>query len=155
MSQGTATARPRQELGSQRSRQYRRNPLWLLRHLVMGDADNVVAESSQPEIAIAIVLKSDFATVVSIAVGFDNQMFVAPAEIDLQVSYADIDFRRRKAVSCAEPQKKSLQLAAGPIRGRIGSERNPEQLSLPDCPPQLLLRDRTGLTARQSSPPKV
>lgn len=91
------------------------NLLRLLDHLPVAKAQDFIAALSQREVAGSIVLECIPSTVVSVAVGFDDQTLIGPEEVDLERANPHVDLRRREAMQSAEPQKHALELAAGAI----------------------------------------
>jgi hypothetical protein len=104
--------------------------------LLVGEAEDVVAEAAQLQIPVVVVLEGGRAAVVPVAVRFDDQAAVAPEEVDEVRSDPHVHLRRGKPVSFAQPKEEVLQLAAGSL-GYLDPGRQAQDLRLPDRPTDL------------------
>jgi hypothetical protein len=92
------------------------------RDMPIGEAEDVVAEATQGEIAVAIFLECNRPPVVPIAVGFDNKAPARPEEVNRQPPDSCVDLRYRQVVPAAKAEKVPLQIAPRPIRFNAGTE---------------------------------
>lgn len=88
--------------------------LGFLGYLTPGDADDGPAGSSQPLIALSILLEGGDSAVDAAAVGFDDQAGIAPDEVRHQRNPFDeqvaVDLGRPKGASLEQPQELLLKL---------------------------------------------
>lgn len=108
------------------------------------EADHLETSRPQIEIASSIILKCDAASVEGEAVRFDDELPIAPEKVDEVRADRDVDLRERQAVTPAEPQEVSLEVASRVIALHIAN-RQAKHLRLPSRPSQLTRRDQTGL----------
>jgi hypothetical protein len=84
--------------------------------LPMGEAQDAEAQALELRIAAAVRFKGRAVRVMPEPVGLDDQVAVAPDEVDLVRAQPGIHLWPGKAVAAAEVEKNALQLAAGEVR---------------------------------------
>jgi hypothetical protein len=101
--------------GEQRS-QHRGDPRRIVKHLSVGEANDLVTPHPQLDIPVSVVLECLAATVIAIAIGFDDQGPRLPEKIDGEAADGCIWHGHRQPMTAAEPQKQMLELASCELR---------------------------------------
>jgi hypothetical protein len=81
----------------------------------MGEAQDPIAEGLQMSVAGTVGLEGGSMAVMPEAVGLHDEAFLSPLEVDLVAVHPGIYLRQWEAVTAAEPQHHSLELAACPL----------------------------------------
>jgi hypothetical protein len=97
--------------------------------LVGTEAAESIAETTELELAPAIVLESLAPAVSGVAVDLDHESGGTPEEVDRERAHADVDLRLRQPESATEAEERALELASGVV-GRDRAEVEAEELRL-------------------------
>ena len=79
-----------------------------------------------------VVLKGNLSPVVEIAVGFNHQPFAGPQEVDEIWTDRDVDLGPWQPMAATQAQEVTLQVAASPVLGVLGADRQAEYVCLAD-----------------------
>jgi hypothetical protein len=87
----------------------------LLRHLAVGEAQDPEAEALQLRVASTVGFEGSTVAVVSESIGLDDNSAIPPEEVHLVGPEASIHLWLGKAVTAADGEEATLELAAGEI----------------------------------------
>ena len=119
----------------------RRNPMGIVKHLPVAEANDLLTHHSQLGIPSSILLECLPTAVVAIAVRLDDQESLLPKEIGDEAADGCIRRGHWQPMTTAQPQKKVLELAPSELRISRLAEIEAENLSFANCPTQSFGRD--------------
>ena len=104
--------------------------------LRFGEPQDVVAKPHQLELARTIIVKSNFASVIAIAIRLNNEPLLSPKEIGEVGADSNVDLGTRQSMTAAEEQEVSLEVAASAVPSVLLLDGQTEHVRLPDRPTQ-------------------
>lgn len=108
-----------------------------------GQAENVVSECFQFDVAGSVGFEGGAAGVGSVSVEFDDEALLRPEKIGNEGAHADVHAGPREAVAAAEGEEARLQFAAGVVGFRPGIQWQAEVFGLPQRCSELRLGKET------------